>query len=100
MTRQTTFVLLTTQRSGSGWLVDLLDDHPAIVAYDELFRVTDTTVARHGATRVPRFEVMVGPSTFSTSAGLAAKRRRYVRGLVRAHPEARAVGSVPTLRLC
>jgi len=28
--RQTTFVLLTTQRSGSGWLVDLLDDHPSI----------------------------------------------------------------------
>ena len=25
--RQTTFVILTTQRSGSGWLVDLLDDH-------------------------------------------------------------------------
>jgi len=28
--RQTTFVLLTTQRSGSGWLVDLLDDHPSM----------------------------------------------------------------------
>ena len=92
MTRQATFVLLTTQRSGSGWLVDLLDDHPAVVAYDELFRVTDTTVARHGATRVPRFEVMVGPSVFSTSAGLVPKRRRYVRGLARAHPDARAVG--------
>ena len=90
--RQTTFVILTTQRSGSGWLVDLLDDHPAIAAYEELFRVTDTTVARRGATRVPRFEVMVGPSTFSTSAGLVPRRHRYVRGLARAHPEARAVG--------
>jgi LPS sulfotransferase NodH len=90
--RPTTFVLLTTQRSGSGWLVDLLDDHPEIAAYEELFRVTDTTVARHGATRVPRFEAMVGPTTFSVSAGLAPKRRRYVRGLVRAHPEAGAVG--------
>ena len=90
--RQTTFVILTTQRSGSGWLVDLLDDHPSIAAYEELFRVTDTTVARHGATRVPRFELMVGPSTFSTSAGLVARRHRYVRGLARAHPEARAVG--------
>jgi LPS sulfotransferase NodH len=90
--RQTTFVILTTQRSGSGWLVDLLDDHPTITAYEELFRVTDTTVARRGATRVPRFEVMVGPSTFSTSAGLMARRRRYVRGLARAHPESRAVG--------
>lgn len=90
--RQTTFVLLTTQRSGSGWLVDLLDDHPSITAYEELFRVTDTTVPRRGATRVPRFEVMVGPSTFSTSAGLMARRHRYVRGLARAHPESRVVG--------
>ena len=89
VTRQATFVLLTTQRSGSGWLVDLLDDHPAVVAYDELFRVTDTTVARHGATRVPRFEVMVGPSVFSTSAGLVPKRRS-LRPRPRARPSGRA----------
>jgi LPS sulfotransferase NodH len=92
MRPRTTFVVLTTQRSGSGWLVDLLDDHPAIAAYEELFRVTDTTVPSHGASRVPRFEVMVDPSTFSTSAGLLAKRCRYIRSLSRAHPEARAVG--------
>ena len=90
--RQTTFVILTTQRSGSSWLVDLLDDHPALAVYGELFRVTDTTVSGHGATRVPNFEVMVGPSTFSTAPGLAPRRYRYLRGLVRAHPRARAVG--------
>ncbi len=30
----TTFVILTTQRSGSRWLVDLLDDHPSVAAYE------------------------------------------------------------------
>jgi LPS sulfotransferase NodH len=90
--RQTVFVVLTTQRSGSGWLVDLLDDHPAIASYAEMFRVTDTTVSDYGATAVPRFEVMVGPRTFSTAPGLVARRHAYVRGLARAHPEARAVG--------
>lgn len=85
-------MILTTQRSGSSWLVDLLDHHPSITAYGELFRVTDTSVSCYGATAVPKFEVMVGPRTFSVSAGLAAKRLRYVRGLVRAHPDARAVG--------
>jgi len=92
MSRPTIFVILTTQRSGSGWLVDLLDDHPAIAAYEELFRVATTNVAAHGATVVPRFEVMVGPGTFSTSSGLVPKRYGYVRGLARAHPEAGAVG--------
>ena len=92
MTAPTTFVVLTTQRSGSGWLVDLLDDHPSIAAYEELFKVTETTVPRHGASAVPTFEVMVGPRAFSTSRGLFLKRYEYLRGLARAHPEARAVG--------
>jgi LPS sulfotransferase NodH len=92
LSRPKLFVILTTQRSGSSWLVDLLDDHPLIAAYGELFRVTDTSVFCYGATAVPNFEVMVGPQTFSVSPGLAARRLRYVRGLARAHPEARAVG--------
>ncbi len=92
MSRKKTFVILTTQRSGSGWLVDLLDDHPSIAAYEEMFKVTETTVASHGASAVPRFEVMVRPGTFSTSPGLVQRRHQYVRGLGRAHPLARAVG--------
>ncbi|MGH3127179.1 MAG: Stf0 family sulfotransferase [Gaiellaceae bacterium] len=92
MKRPRLFVILTTQRSGSGWLVDLLNDHPEIVTYGEMFRVTDTTIADYGATTVPRFEVMVPTNTFSTSASLASRRYDYVRGLARAHPEARAVG--------
>ena len=92
MRRPTTFVVLTTQRSGSSWLVDLLDDHPAIAAYAELFRVTDTTVSDYGATDYPRFEVTVGPGTWSVSRQLVRRRYQYVRGLARAHPDRQAVG--------
>ncbi len=35
MTRR--FVLLSTQRSGSTWVIDVLNDHPRLVAYSELF---------------------------------------------------------------
>lgn len=33
----TRFIVLATQRTGSTWLVDMLDSHPAIAAYEELF---------------------------------------------------------------
>ena len=33
----TKFIILTTQRSGSTWLVDMLNNHPNIVAFSELF---------------------------------------------------------------
>ena len=92
MARAVLFVVLTTQRSGSAWLVDLLNDHPAVVAYAELFRVGDTTVPDYGATQVPRFEVMVPPGTHSTSSTLAWRRHEYVAGLARAHAGASAVG--------
>jgi LPS sulfotransferase NodH len=88
----TTFVILTTQRSGSSWLVDLLDDHPGVAAYAEMFRVTDTTVPDYGADDVPRFEDTLGPVTSSTARNLAGRRYRYLRGLARAHPGSQAVG--------
>jgi LPS sulfotransferase NodH len=33
----TNFVLMSTQRSGSTWVLDMLDSHPAITCYDALF---------------------------------------------------------------
>jgi LPS sulfotransferase NodH len=30
------FVLLSTQRSGSTWVIDMLNSHPAVIAYSEL----------------------------------------------------------------
>jgi LPS sulfotransferase NodH len=90
--RQTQFVVLTTQRSGSSWLIDLLNAHPEIAAYGEMFRVTDTTVPIYGARDVPSFEVMVPPGVWSVSKVLFRRRYEYVRSLGRAHPDARAVG--------
>ncbi len=36
-TSSTSFVIFATQRTGSSWLMDLLDSQPAIASYDELF---------------------------------------------------------------
>jgi LPS sulfotransferase NodH len=35
--RITKFVILTDQRSGSTWLVDILNSHPEVIAFSELF---------------------------------------------------------------
>lgn len=43
----TPFVLLSTQRTGSTWAIDMLDSHPRVVAYAELFM--------HGAEGRPRW---------------------------------------------
>jgi LPS sulfotransferase NodH len=37
----TRFVILATQRTGSTWLTDMLDSHPAISSYEELFLPAD-----------------------------------------------------------
>jgi len=92
VSRPTTFVVLTTQRSGSSWLVDLLNDHPGVAAYAEMFRVTDTTVSDYGATEVPRFEAVLSRGNESTSKALVGRRYLYLRDLERAHPGAQAVG--------
>ena len=43
----TRFVVLSTQRSGSTWVVDMLTSHPRVVAYSELFM--------HGGQGTPRW---------------------------------------------
>ena len=43
----TNFVVLSTQRSGSTWVVDMLTSHPKVVAYSELFM--------HGGEGKPRW---------------------------------------------
>ncbi len=43
----TKFVVLSTQRSGSTWVVDMLTSHPRVVAYSELFM--------HGGEGVPKW---------------------------------------------
>lgn len=43
----TRFVVLSTQRSGSTWVVDMLTSHPRVVAYSELFM--------HGGVGTPKW---------------------------------------------
>ncbi|MEP6909336.1 MAG: sulfotransferase domain-containing protein [Actinomycetota bacterium] len=48
----TRFVVLSTQRSGSTWVVDMLTSHPRVVAYSELFM--------HGGEGVPKWGLEQG----------------------------------------
>jgi LPS sulfotransferase NodH len=48
------FVILSTQRTGSTWLATLLDSHPAIAAYEELF-LRDDEGPRWGSADLERF---------------------------------------------
>jgi LPS sulfotransferase NodH len=57
MTRRapTNFVLLTTQRTGSSWLITLLDSDPSIAAHGELFLRSGEPYPPWGARNVKRF---------------------------------------------
>jgi LPS sulfotransferase NodH len=86
--RPTPFVVLTKARSGSKWLVELLDSHGEIAAYGEMLG-GDQVSADYGATGYPRY-----------TSWLDAHRRlprslarvSYLHGLFASHPDAKAVG--------
>jgi LPS sulfotransferase NodH len=46
--RNNKFVIITNQRSGSNMLVSMLNSHPEIMCYGELFRVTPDWMKREG----------------------------------------------------
>jgi LPS sulfotransferase NodH len=54
MREETRFVLLSTQRTGSTWLVSLLDSHPQIRMYGELFHKASAPLP-YGQQDFPRF---------------------------------------------
>lgn len=84
----TRFVVLTSPRSGSGWLVDLLNSHPEIVAHAELFHVERRTAPEYGARDLPYFEA-------SLDRGRRVRLLRQVAYLAKLYarrPDARAVG--------
>jgi LPS sulfotransferase NodH len=75
----TGFVVLTSPRSGSGWLIDLLNSHPAIVAYPELFHTERRTAPDYGAQDLPYFEADLRSGTspirrLTTLAAVCCKR--------------------------
>lgn len=84
----TGFVVLTSPRSGSGWLIDLLNSHPAIVAHAELFHVERRTAPDYGAYDLPYFEAYLGPRRHVRVVHQVA----YLVKLYAARPGARAVG--------
>jgi len=90
--RPTPFVVFTTPRSGSSWLIDLLDSHPRIAAYAELFIVRDRTPPDYGSRDVPRFEATLDELRGNGRATLLARRMRYLSRLFDRRPGVRAVG--------
>jgi len=47
--RRANFVLVSTQRSGSTWVVEMLNSHPGVTAYEELFLRQSRGMTGHGA---------------------------------------------------
>jgi LPS sulfotransferase NodH len=80
--RPTAFVVFTSPRSGSSWLVDLLDSHARIAAYAELFLPGDRTDVDYGCRDLPRFEatlserrrITLGPARFGYLRRVFARR--------------------------
>ncbi len=84
----TGFVVLTSPRSGSGWLIDLLNSHPAIVAYPELFHTERRTAPDYGAQDLPYFEASLDRGRRPRFIDQVA----YLSSVYAARPDIRAVG--------
>lgn len=84
----TGFVVLTSPRSGSGWLIDLLNSHPAIVAHAELFHTERRTAPDYGARHLPYFEAYLWPRRRFRVVHQVA----YLAKLYAARPGAQALG--------
>jgi LPS sulfotransferase NodH len=68
----TKFVVLSTQRSGSTWVVDMLNSHPRVLAYSELFM--------HGGEGRPKWgteQDLLYWQTFIAEKGGGRLRRQY-----------------------
>jgi LPS sulfotransferase NodH len=86
--RPTPFVLLAKSRSGSKWLVELLDGHDEIAAYGEMLG-GDQVPADYGATGFPRYTSWLG--TRRRLPGPLA-RVSYLNRLFATRPDVKAVG--------
>jgi LPS sulfotransferase NodH len=54
--RPVPFVILATQRTGSNWLMSMLDAHPAVAAYDEMLLAGAADGSMWGRDDLERFE--------------------------------------------
>jgi LPS sulfotransferase NodH len=90
--RPTPFVLLTKSRSGSKWLVELLDSHSQLAVYGELFGGAQVR-SDYGAQDMPRFEDYVrNGSAIGRALPLELLRVRYLRHLYASRNDVRAIG--------
>jgi len=87
------FVVLTSPRSGSGWLIDTLSSHPAVVAYAELFHLDRRTAPEYGASDVPNFEAHLASASVPswTRRARLFHRAAFLRRVYAARPGAHAV---------
>jgi LPS sulfotransferase NodH len=85
------FVILTFPRTGSAWLVDTLDSHPAVVAYDELFYGAGEAPA-YARSDLPNFESYVEHIPKAARRLRLLHRIAYLRAVYRLRPGVRAAG--------
>lgn len=90
----TRFVLLSTQRSGSTWVVDMLNSHPRVVAYTELFIHGASMRTKWAGERdVDFWQVVVKqPGSPRGRLGRARLLWRYLGRVYRERPGVDAVG--------
>jgi LPS sulfotransferase NodH len=86
------FVVLTSPRSGSGWLIDTLSSHPDVVAYAELFHLERRTAPDYGASDIPYFEVYLESVSWWTRRARLYHQAAFLRRVYAARHGVRAVG--------
>jgi len=87
----TRFVILTKSRSGSKWLVELLDDHNGVSVFGEVFGGSQVPRG-YGSSGVPHFDTYLERVRLRQTRPLAYHRVSYVRNLYASRPDAAAVG--------
>jgi len=87
----TRFVILTKSRSGSKWLVELLDDHEGVSVFGEVFGGPQAPRG-YGSSGFPPFDTYLESVRLRRTQPLAYHRVSYLRKLYASRPDAAAVG--------
>lgn len=91
--RSTPFVLFATQRTGSSWLMDMLDSHPAVASYDELLLAGASGNGYWGRTDLEFFDpYYVRHRKHDSPLARAVWGFRYLRKLYAPRQATKAIG--------
>lgn len=90
--RPTAFVIFATPRTGSSWLVELLDAHPSVECHGERFYPGRGVRREVGSLSFPRFDDLPTRFLRRTRWTAAAELEAYVRLLFRPRRDVAAVG--------